>query len=248
MNGFASLGQPPRIEPPYPAWPVEQIVVVEEAITTAMQRVLAEKLPQDIVIAKENDITNWLEDELCSLLDTDAVAGFSYFVFEKPRRGSEKENYNGTKISKKPDLLFQRLGNPAGVMDTRQDAWFCECKILEAKSKHTLKEYIEDGLMRFVEGDYAWAMPSAQMIGYARHIAVKDFRPTNQLSEYFTKTETKTGKTYAALTGLITEKTQMLRAAGTPPIHATTHVRSFPLRDNGTPGPITLRHLWFQMI
>ena len=220
---------------------------MEEAIAEAMQRVLAEKPPADIAVAHENKITEWLEDHLCRLLNADVVAGFDSDVFEQPSRGAETVSFNGGKISKKPDLAFKRLSHLSCADDIRQDAWFCECKILDGGSSHGVPDYIKDGLMRFVIGDYAWAMPSAQMIGYVRHATGKGCVPTKQLHEYFAKSEPKTGNSYAVLTELLEEKTQEPRITGVLPIHATTHARGFPLRGKAAPGPITLRHLWFQL-
>lgn len=247
MNGYVSLGRQPRIEPPYPGWPREQIATVEEAIAEALRRVLMEKSSQHIATAQENNITEWLEDQLCRLLNEGVVQGFDSSIFEQPARGSETVNFNGEKISKKPNLAFKRLSHLSCASDRRQDAWFCECKILDGRSSHGVSDYIKDGLMRFVIGDYAWAMPSAQMIGYVRHAAGKDYSPTRQLREHFAKPELNTGKTYAALTGLLAEKVQERDIDGALPVHATIHARGFPLRDKRAPGPIMLRHLWFQL-
>lgn len=248
MNGYVSLGRQPRIEPPYSGWPSEQIAVVEEAIAEAMRRVLMEKSSQDIATAQENNITEWLEDQLCHLLNEDVVPGFDSSVFEQPARGSETVNFSGGKISKKPDLIFKRASHLSCACDLRQDAWFCECKILDGGSSHGVSDYIRDGLMRFVEGDYAWAMPSAQMIGYVRHAAGKGYAPIRKLREYFAKMELKTENTYAVLTGLLAEKAHGRSIDGALPVHATSHARSFTLHDKRVPGPITLRHLWFQLV
>lgn len=247
MNGYVSLGRQPRIEPPYPGWPSEQIATVEEAIAEAMRRVLAEKSFQSIATVHENDITERLEDQLCLLLNEDVVPGFDSSVFEQPTRDSATVNFNGEKISKEPDLTFKRASHLSCAIDTRQDAWFCECKILDGGSSHGVPNYIKDGLMRFVIGDYAWAMPSAQMIGYVRHAVGKGYVPTKQLQGQFAKVDPESGKTYTVLTGLLAEKEQESHTDGVLPVHATTHVRDFLLRDQSAPGPITLRHLWFQL-
>lgn len=248
MNGFASLGRQPRFGPPYPGWPREQIAIVEDAIREAIRRILADKSAQDIATAQENDITEWLEDQLCCLLNTGVVSGFDSKTFEQPNRDASTVNFNGKKISKKPDLAFKRLSHVSCARDTRQDAWFCECKILDDDSSHGLPAYIKKGLMRFVDGDYAWAMPEAQMIGYIRHGAGKTYAPANQLSKHFMKEESETGQTYVNITGLLREESEANSAIGFLPIYATTHGRVFPLPNKCPPGPITLRHLWFQMV
>lgn len=212
-----------------------------------MRRVLAEKSPLDIEAAHENNITEWLEDHLCRLLREEVIPGFESSVFDQPTRGSETVNFSGTKISKAPDLTFRRSSLLSCAIDSRQDAWFCECKILDGGSSHGVSNYIKDGLMRFVIGDYAWAMPSAQMIGYVRHTAEKEFVPTKYLHQQFVKVDPKTGKTYVVLTELLSEKVQEGAIEGALPVHTTTHARGFSLRDECAPGPVTLRHLWFQL-
>ncbi len=247
MNGYVSLGRQPRIEPPFPGWPSEQIATVEEAIAEAMRRVLAEKSSQDFATVHENDITEWLENQLCLLLSEHVVPGFDSSVFEQPARGSETVNFSGGKISKKPDLTFKRASHLSCAIDTRQDAWFCECKILDGGSSHGVPKYIKDGLMRFVVGDYAWAMPSAQIIGYVRHAVGKGYVPTKQLRGQFAKVDPESGKAYVVLTALLAEKEHESHTDAVLPVYATTHAREFLLRDQRAPGPITLRHIWFQL-
>lgn len=236
------------MEPPYPGWPVTHIATVEAAIVEAMRRVLAAKSPQEVEAAKEDRITEWLEDQLCRLLNAEEVPGFESSVFEQPVRDAETVNFSGDKISKAPDLTFKRLSHFSCAVDTRQDAWFCECKILDGKSGHGVKDYIDKGLMRFVVGDYAWAMPSAQVIGYVRREASKAYAPARQLHDYFTELEPKSGVRYAVVSGLQMEHTQGRISNGVLPTHATTHAREFLLRNKNAPGVITLRHLWFQMV
>ncbi|OHC66720.1 MAG: hypothetical protein A2040_15585 [Rhodocyclales bacterium GWA2_65_19] len=245
MNGYLSLGRPPRIEPPYPGWPSEQIATVEEAIAEAMRRVRAEKSSRDIFAAQENELTNWLHRMLWRLLVEQTVPGFTCDVFSPPQRGAKTTSHDGSRVSLEPDLSFFRCG--IAMADNPDDGWFCECKILDDGSSHGVPNYIKDGLMRFVIGDYAWAMPSAQMIGYVRHAAGKGCVPAKRLHEQFAKLEPKSGKSYAVLTGLLAEKAREPHTDGVLQVHATTHARGFPLRDECAPGPITLRHLWFQL-
>ncbi len=48
------------------------------------------------------------------------------------------------------------------------DALFVECKPID-KTHAAGGKYCDDGLCRFVDGDYAWAMEEGLMLGYARH-------------------------------------------------------------------------------
>src|ERR1035441_3170555 len=65
-----------------------------------------------------------------------------------------------------PDLLVDFIGLPPRAMNS-QHGLFIECKPVDAD--HTVgAHYCDKGIIRFVRGDYAWAMQSAMMIGYAR--------------------------------------------------------------------------------
>jgi hypothetical protein len=82
----------------------------------------------DLRNAGENAITNKLEDVLMNdILNLGTVDGFDRQFFGPVTRGSEVENYDGKKISKKPDLVFH-LQRENAVWDRRQDAIFAECK------------------------------------------------------------------------------------------------------------------------
>ena len=246
MTQEFNLGVQPSIESPYPPWPAETVVIVEMAIRAAAERVRRSKQRRRRQAAKENDLTHWLRQELGYLWRTGDVPGYSYEMFERPRRGEEVENYNGKAISKKPDMAFYRLGNPAAVVDPFHDGWFCECKILDPA--HSLRDYLREGIMRFVKGDYAWAMPAAQMIGYVRQPFGGDYSPNTQLASYMGYRYRRGDKrTCAAVARLRTNKATPCALAGNPPVFVTRHGRGFKLSNGAKPGDIELRHLWLQM-
>lgn len=234
---FATLGQPPRLEPPYPSWPKRLVAAIENALRTAGERIVVSHSRAEILAADENDLSNWLQRELWQLLN-EAADGFSHAVFQKPERGAEVENHDGKSISMKPDLRFIRCGD-LGVDDDRHNAWFCECKILDAG--HDRNDYVHLGMMRFVEGAYAWAMPAAQMIAYVRHSAAEGWSPAAKLPTYMEGVKPSAGKTHAAVSAMLGCRAE---ADG---ILVTEHGRSFLLRNGNAPGAIALRHLWLQM-
>ena len=94
------------------------------------------------------------------------LPGFSRELLTTITRESKVRNYDGTKLDKMPDLLFGLVERPP-VEYPSQDWLFIECKPVDAE--HTAgAHYCDKGLIRFVRGDYAWAMRSAMMVGYAR--------------------------------------------------------------------------------
>src|SRR5690349_11885557 len=80
-------------------------MVVHAAVRAAF--VLIRGRGFDLRNADENVITNELEGVLRNdLLNREVVNGLDPDFFRDVTRGSEVENYDGKKISKKPDLLF----------------------------------------------------------------------------------------------------------------------------------------------
>ena len=150
----------------------ERWLLVAHAAVTAAFMIIRER-GFDLRNAGENAITNELEDGLRTiLLNRGIVDGFDKQFFGPVTRGSEVENFNGEKTSKKPDLVFH-LQRENALWDQRQDAIFAECKPVD--NDHSLSENYcsvsteRGGVARFVLGDYAWAMHEAILIGYVRN-------------------------------------------------------------------------------
>ena len=75
--------------------------------------------------------------------------------------GEEVPDADFTGEEKKPDLLI-RL-NTLQVKST-WDALFIECKVV--KNERSMGEYGREGILRFVDGRYAWSMNHALMLAY----------------------------------------------------------------------------------
>jgi hypothetical protein len=112
-----------------------------------------------------------LQLALNELLDDEEepVSGFSSELFETVERGAEVVNYSGMKLEKRPDLRFRMQGRIPSVSDRTHYGMFVECKLLDAT--HSLRLYAVNGVLRFVQGDYAWAMPHGMMLAYVRSSA-----------------------------------------------------------------------------
>jgi hypothetical protein len=118
--------------------------------------------------ALEKEITRQLKGILVNyLLPNGTVPGFNKTYFSYVVRDAELTCYNGTHPDKKPDIVLG-LQRPDGTpIIADQDALFVECKPVDATHALT-PEYGIEGIRRFVEGEYAWAMRSAMMVGYVR--------------------------------------------------------------------------------
>ena len=214
-------------------------LLVTHAAVTAAFRILRER-GFDLRDAGENAVTNKLEDVLVNdLLNRGIVDGFDHIFFGPVTRGSEVENYNGEKISKKPDLVFH-LQRENTLWDRRQDALFAECKPVD-KAHSLAANYCavgtdRVGVERFVIGDYAWAMHEAMMIGYVRD----GFCLTRDLAKSLA--DQRCHKLLGSPSIPIPVKSG---CDGTGELHQTRHLRRFTWKETGQPAtPIMIYHSW----
>lgn len=214
------------------------LLIVHAAVTAAFP--IIRRRGFDLRNAGENLITNELENALMNdLLNRGVVEGFDEVFFGPVTRGSEVENYNGEKISKKPDLVFH-LHRENALWDRRQDALFAEFKPVD-KGHSLSANYCavgtdRVGVERFVIGDYAWAMHEAMMIGYVRD----GFRVLPHLAKSLTDP-----RCHQSL-GSPTPPTPVSSGcAGMEELHQTRHLRLFTWKETGqSASPITLYHSW----
>ena len=227
-----------EVELPHPPIPLSVFLVVESAVCAGWH--LLRNQPRagfDLLTAKENAVTLELHEAIFDkVFNSGIVKGFDRQVFASVVRGPTVRNYNYAHPDKMPDLLVELVDRPSGIMNT-QYGLFIECKPVDLD--HSVgKHYCDMGLIRFVCGDYAWAMTSALMIGYAR----KGYTILPKLSEAL-KTRGSTIPT--------TEGPRACWRSNSGPnnevVHVSQHTRSFTYVETGHPaGAITIRHLWLQ--
>lgn len=168
------LGQSPQkaLCPPFPAWQTHYVRCIEQALFYGLQQVKSKKTAVEMGRATERHITYWLYVELLDLIQGNVVPGFTRNVFELPHLDPPTGNIDDSSIQKMPDLRFHLTNAETcgrKVEKLNQYAWFCECKIIEEHhSSRTYQNYLNQGIQRFIDGQYAWAMPHAQMIAYVR--------------------------------------------------------------------------------
>lgn len=162
---FLAVGPPPPALPYPPLAPALQRVI-RSAVGVAWGIVLREISEGRCDGTGEVSITIELERALNHLLNEEppSVPGFSARIFETLIRGGEVVNYDHTSVEKRPDLTFRTAGPAPSGVERSHYGMFVECKLLDAT--HNTGAYGDNGIMRFVRGEYAWAMPHAMMIGY----------------------------------------------------------------------------------
>ena len=226
-----------RFEVPHERIGVRWLLLVHACIAKAFATMRSRG--DDLQQASENAITNELENLLAN--DLQRPEGDVYLdpdFFWGVTRGSEVENHNGRKISKKPDLIFH-LRRSNALWDRRQDALFAECKWIS--KKRTLRANYcsvgkdSSGIERFVVGDYAWAMQEALMIGYV----LDGLRVIPDLEKTLATTPKRGRLGHPSAPELVISD-----GNGQAQLVRTTHERTFTWRNGRRATPIDLFHSW----
>ena len=159
---------PLGIRLPHPPLSLRSHLIIETAICAAWELMLTHpRTGFDLLAANEDTVTHELFERLYDeVFDKGVVGGFGREVFASVRREPKVRNFNGSSLDKMPDLLVEFIDRPAGSMNS-QHGLFIECKPVDQEHRAG-SAYCDKGLIRFVRGDYARAMQSAMMVGYAR--------------------------------------------------------------------------------
>lgn len=199
--------------------------------------------------AKKTSLATWKEDEVTVALrgiienvfrqKGTVVPGFDKRRFETVNRQTEVETYDLKSFGKKPDMLFRLHSDEESprIIST-QDGLFVECKPVDA-AHPSGGAYCDEGLIRFVEGTYAWAMQEALMVGYVRGQRTIGKHLSKAIAE---RTSLKT--TQAPVPVFVEDAPAETE---TDALHASVHLRGFPwCGGKGPSGPITVYHSWHQ--
>lgn len=210
--------------------------VVIHALNEAWAIICADPAMHLAPPTKGNPEEDRYTDALCEILSywlggyDNPINGFTSDVFGAVERGVNLSNYDLSVINKQPDMVI-RLANSPLVQTRHYVGIFAEAKVVSMKT--SLTRYTQDGMARFVRGDYAWAMQDGVMIAYRK-------RPLRALSTLDAPMKSDT-------TLLVTpENNEHLIQAGLPiPAGAkSSHYRQWHYKDGSVPGTIRLWHLW----
>lgn len=211
--------------------------MVEEALCVAWDLLRTHPHSGFDLLSATEDVTTF---ELYKLLydgvfNKGLVDGFDRQLFTVVTRESKVCNYDGSKLDKMPDMLVGLYGR--NVFKPSQDWLFVECKPVDPN--HSIGgDYCDKGIIRFVRGEYAWAMTEALMIGYARNgytisskLATALISPVKNwftvMAPYPCK-RSKPGKNSEV-------------------VHISRHSRTYSYVETGQQAPdIMLRHLWLR--
>lgn len=220
---------------PHTPYPEATLRIIEQAIAEAWR--IIRETPEgdfDIETADEDRIT--LELTNCvmdNVLASGAVAGFTADLFVVGREG-KFASFDGSHLDKMPDLNIW-IRRDAIESFPSNDRLFVECKPVD-RDHPVGGAYCDKGIMRFVKGEYAWALTQGMMVGYAS----SGYEMPHKLEKAL-KERCHTLKT----TGEV-RPCSVTKATGyTQQVHTTSHQRGFVYPQIGKKAPpITIRHLW----
>jgi hypothetical protein len=224
---------------PHPPLSLRSHLIIETAICAAWELMLNHpRTGFDLPAANEDKVTHELYERLYDeVFDKGVVGGFDREVFASVRREPKVRNFNGSSLDKMPDLLVEFIDRPAGAMNS-QHGLFIECKPVD--QEHLAgSAYCDKGLIRFVRGDYAWAMQSAMMVGYAR----AGYSVVPKLAEALASIRKE-----PISTSFGPESYRCTRASScAQQVAVSKHERTFRYIENDSPaGIIVIRHLWLK--
>lgn len=228
-----------EISLPHPRLPIHVHLIIEAAICATWELIIRHGRKHfDLSLAHEDEVTLELQERLYDeIFNKGIVEGFDREIFTSVHREPKIRNYNRLHPDKMPDLFVDFVDRPAGVMNS-QHGLFIECKPVD-RDHPVGSAYCDEGLIRFVRGDYAWTMQSAMMIGYARAGYCLDPKLMDALSSK-RKTPIPTLST--------PEHCQKTKATSVAEqVFITKHSRTFNYMETGLPaGIIVIRHLWLK--
>lgn len=241
--GFFTLFVPPeRYHLPHPHLGLPVILLIRRVLLRAFE--LLREADLNLAAAHEDDITAALRSVIENdLRENGGVAGFNKRTYEPVVRQGQWANYNGTILTKTPDLCFKLRHDeaPPRPVIPEFDALFIECKPVDATHPAGGK-YCDDGLIRFVRGDYAWAMQEGMMLAYARDNRTIASHLMPAMSEKHRLTSLATEQLPAPCS-----TPAAAACAGAEAVHMSRHRRAFPWPDGkGLATDITVYHLWHQ--
>lgn len=223
-------------EYPHPDFDLSVKLIIEEAFRVAWNHLVKNQNEFDINLNTdiEDKISERLQQILENLRTDKSIYGFTPRIFETVTRGQNLRNYNGKRLNMQPDIVF-RFSDCRDGVNSLQDGIFVECKPID--DDHTTGQaYCAEGIVRFVDGDYAWAMPCGMMVGYVRNSCT--------ISQHLDSTLKKEEYSYL-YTATFPEECS--KSKSNPCAYITEHQRKWVYPNGKNPGNIVIRHLWLRV-
>lgn len=213
---------------PLPEVATDHLEVIAEGLLRAFSDVRA-RSPVTVASGSEAEVTALMEARLNTLIEEDPLWGQLVLCAV---RGKESLSFNGAHLEKRPDLSIYLSNRNRGF------PLITEAKIIDAASSKTEALYCDNGIRRFVDGEYAWGNREAFMIAYVRDGSSISTKLTPFLSGAISKKPP----------GYLIESLPAAVGAATNDLAHSRHGRSFMYDGDASaglePGPISVWHLW----
>lgn len=154
-NQIAELTRGLRL--PLPEIEEEYLKIIAESLYKAFYN-LKSRYPA-ILAEEEDEITAFLETELNNMVSEDEIWRT---LVSNVTRGRECLSFDGSHLKKEPDLSIYLTGLLPNF------PLVVEAKLIDVATSKTETLYCDNGIMRFVKGEYAWGNREAFMIAYVR--------------------------------------------------------------------------------
>lgn len=202
------------------------LMFIAEVLTRAWSDLLVDR--RSILLSGgETEVNTLIEARLNALLEEDEL--WAQLV-RGVARGKETISHDGSHLEKRPDLSINLTDRSPSF------PLIVECKLIDARSKKKIDLYCNDGLLRFVRGEYGWATREAFMLAYVRDGSTI----SSCLEPFLAQGRTKVPDIYLtdALPALIGDSNMHLARS--------SHNREFRYlgQSHDSPGAITIWHLW----
>ncbi|WP_371224218.1 hypothetical protein [Roseovarius sp. 2305UL8-3] len=216
------------IDLPLPEVSALHLEIVAEGLLKAFSdiRVTA---PTTVKSGSEAEVTALLEARLNAMIQDDPLWRQLVLCVA---RGKESISYDGSHLEKRPDLSIFLSDAHRGF------PLIVEAKIIDGANSKTEALYCDNGLRRFVDGEYAWGNREAYMIAYVRDGSSIDSKLTPYLSHAMEQTPSK----------YLVEGPPFAVGPDNVDLARSQHGRSFLYGSSSAPpaepGPISVWHLW----
>ncbi|WP_234905990.1 hypothetical protein [Affinirhizobium pseudoryzae] len=211
---------------PLPALDTDHLEIISEKLVEAFDAIsLVHR--GTVQGGSEAEVTAMLVSRLNSMLDEDRLLSQLMIC---ATRGTESLSFDGSHLEKRPDISIQLTNRARGF------PLIAEAKLIDVGKDAKL--YCDNGVRRFVEGEYAWGSREALMIAYVRDKSTI----TGNLTPYLNAVAGQTPPGY-----LVEELGAAYGTSGAD-IALSTHGRNFLYPHAGPPpvgpGSIVLWHVW----
>ena len=213
---------------PLPPIEDEHLVILAEKLRHAFDDVI-QREPDTVSSGREPEVTALMQARLNRLIHEDSLWGQLVLWVG---RGAESISFDGAHLEKRPDLSIVLSGAD------RRFPLVAEAKILDITASKTIAFYCDEGIRRFVQGEYAWGNCEAFMIGYVRDGSSIDMK----LKAFLSKAKHLQPQRYRV------EALPIAVGSGSCDLAYTRHGRNFVVYPSqfppNSPGSISIWHLW----